>query len=31
LMVDIARYQGQAPALEPGLIDPACVSYFVDL
>ena len=31
LVVDIARYRGQVPALEPSLIDQACESYFVDL
>jgi hypothetical protein len=31
LVVDIARYRGRAPALEPDLIDLAADSYFVDL
>jgi SpoVK/Ycf46/Vps4 family AAA+-type ATPase len=31
LVDEIARYGGRAPALEPGLIDLACESYFVDL
>ena len=31
LVDDIARYGGRTPALEPGLIDLACESYFVDL
>jgi len=31
LVVDIARYRGEEPALEPAFIDQACASYFVDL
>ena len=30
-LVEIARYLGTKPALEPGLIDRACRSYFVSL
>lgn len=30
-ITEIARYQGAQPALEPGLIDRACRSYFVNL
>jgi SpoVK/Ycf46/Vps4 family AAA+-type ATPase len=31
LVVDIARYRGRTPALEPDLIDLAADSYFVEL